>query len=65
MSYKDVHRFMLEHDQKASVYSAKNVLRRLKGTDAMSPDVEAQLLQAYVRLLSERGHYCRLLTCDS
>lgn len=65
MSYKDVHRFMLEHDQKASVFSAKNVLRRLKGTDAMSPDVEAQLLQAYVRLLSERGHYCRLLTCDS
>eukprot|EP00965_Chrysotila_dentata_P158609 5238914-Pleurochrysis_carterae.AAC.1 len=31
----------------------------------MSPGVEAQLLQAYVRLLSERRHYCHLLTCDS
>eukprot|EP00965_Chrysotila_dentata_P022609 748815-Pleurochrysis_carterae.AAC.2 len=54
MSYKDVHMFKLEHDQKVSAFSAKIILRRLKGADAMSSHVKAQLLQAYLRLLSKR-----------
>eukprot|EP00965_Chrysotila_dentata_P253055 6211041-Pleurochrysis_carterae.AAC.1 len=65
MTYEDVLRVMLDHDSNATIASAKNVLRRLKGTDALTPETEANLLQAYVKLLCDRGHYCRLLTCDA
>eukprot|EP00965_Chrysotila_dentata_P061649 2041541-Pleurochrysis_carterae.AAC.1 len=57
---------MLEHDQLAEESSAKNVLRHLRAGAAGIPvQRQTELLQAYVRALNTRGHYCRLLTVDA
>lgn len=61
----DIHVRMLRYDQLATFWSAKNVLRRLRGTDSLSAEQQAMLLRAYVRVLNERGHYCKLLTADA
>eukprot|EP00965_Chrysotila_dentata_P212551 6187108-Pleurochrysis_carterae.AAC.1 len=47
------------------MHSARNVLRRLRGTDSLNAEKQAVLLQAHVRALNERGHYVRLLTADA
>eukprot|EP00965_Chrysotila_dentata_P181901 6005905-Pleurochrysis_carterae.AAC.1 len=51
LTFKQVHQFMLFHDRQAKKCSAKNVLRRLRGTNSLSDEQQALLLQGYVKLL--------------
>eukprot|EP00965_Chrysotila_dentata_P022069 731054-Pleurochrysis_carterae.AAC.1 len=56
---------MLEHDQLAEESSAKRVLRHLRGAAGLPVQRQTELLQAHMRALNARGHYCRLLTVDA